>query len=101
LAASGRNAREYSRPGIDSPDFKHFKDFRRGRANQVGDDVIVMPGTHDERWAGDRLWMLATTRMQSPTCCGVSWSSIEHSSAFSYASIRRAEAVTVAPACLK
>lgn len=52
--------------GADDPDFADFKDFRRWLAEQTGSDVIVVPGNHDERWMGNRLWFLGDVRHQPP-----------------------------------
>src|SRR5262249_46737651 len=40
----------------EDPDWEDFKDFRRWLARQIGNDVVVVPGNHDERWLGNRVW---------------------------------------------
>ncbi|MEK6375311.1 MAG: metallophosphoesterase [Acidobacteriota bacterium] len=61
-------------PGdADAPDFAAFKDFRRWLAEQVGSDVIVVPGNHDERWLGNRLWTLGDNK---DSVADLSWSKV-------------------------
>ena len=59
--------------GADDPDFADFKDFRRWLARQVGSDVIVVPGNHDERWLGNRLWKLGDKK---DVVADLSWSKV-------------------------
>jgi predicted phosphodiesterase len=57
----------------DDPDFADFKDFRRWLAVEVGSEVIVVPGNHDERWLGNRLWGLGDNRN---AVADLSWSKV-------------------------
>lgn len=41
--------------GTADPDFDAFKDFRRWLAGELGSEVVVVPGNHDQRWMGNRL----------------------------------------------
>ncbi len=46
----------------DDADFAEFKGFRRWLSTQVGKDVIVVPGNHDQRWRGNRLGFLGDNK---------------------------------------
>ena len=46
----------------DDDDFAEFKEFRRWLSTQVGKDVIVVPGNHDQRWRGNRLGFLGDNK---------------------------------------
>jgi hypothetical protein len=61
-------------PGdADDPDFVEFKEFRRWLARQVHSDVIVVPGNHDERWLGNRLWTWGDNK---DVVADLSWSKV-------------------------
>lgn len=57
----------------DAPDFAAFKDFRRWLAEQVGNEVIVVPGNHDQRWLGNRLGALGDNKS---AVADLSWAKI-------------------------
>jgi UDP-2,3-diacylglucosamine pyrophosphatase LpxH len=57
----------------EDPDFEDFKGFRRWLATQIGNEVLVVPGNHDERWLGNRIWGLGDNKN---VVADLSWSKV-------------------------
>lgn len=57
----------------EHPDFEDFKEFRRWLAMQIGNEVVVVPGNHDERWLGNRIWGLGDNKN---AVADLSWSKV-------------------------